>query len=418
MGALPLRSEPVQFWRGLDRVVVLLCVTEVVSWGALYYSLPTAVGAIEADTGWSAIAITGCFSAGLVLSALVGILVGRLLDRVSPRAVMSTGSLVAAIGVVLLAFATSLTVFLLAWLVIGIAQAAVLYQPAFTVIGRHYGDGRDRPMLLLTLAGGLASTVFVPITAALLEVLDWRASYLVLGAVLAVVTIPLHLLMPSQPATPAGELQRREPAGRVIRTRRFVLLATGVTAVTFAAYAVTLNLIPLLADRGFSTGFAALAFALVGVGQVVGRIGLVVLNRYVLARYRPVVIGSTVALTLALFALIPGPAIILAIVALLAGAARGALTLVQATAVAERWGTVRLGSRNGAFGAPITAATALAPVGGVVTATWAGSYPAAVAVFAAIATLGAGCAYLADRRTTRRTQPAPATDHQPVVAVD
>lgn len=392
---------------------MLLCVTEVVSWGALYYSLPTAVGAIEADTGWSAIAITGCFSAGLVLSALVGILVGRLLDKVSPRAVMSTGSLVAVIGVALLAFSTSLPMFLLAWLVIGVAQAAVLYQPAFTVIGRHYGDARDRPMLLLTLAGGLASTVFVPITAALLDAIDWRASYLVLGAVLAVVTIPLHLLLPSQSVILAGSPQRREPAGRVLRTRRFVLLAAGITAVTFAAYAVTVNLIPLLAERGYSLAFAALAFALVGIGQVVGRIGLTVLNRSVPARYRPVVIGGSVVFTLALFALVPGPAIILAIVALLAGAARGALTLVQATAVAERWGTTRLGSLNGAFGAPITAATALAPVAGVVAATWAGSYPAAVVVFAAIAALGAGCAYLADRRVDRPAQAMPADECQP-----
>jgi MFS family permease len=115
---------------GLDRVVVLLCVTEIISWGTLYYSLPTATAAIEADTGWSAVSITASFSGGLILSAFAGIVVGRLLDRISPRTVMTAGSLVAVVGLVLVAFAPTLPFFLAAWLVIGIGQAAVLYQPA------------------------------------------------------------------------------------------------------------------------------------------------------------------------------------------------------------------------------------------------------------------------------------------------
>lgn len=383
--------------QGLDRVVVILCLTEIVSWGALYYSLPTATAAIQADTSWSAVSITAAFSAGLILSALV---VGRMLDRIGPRIVMTAGSLIAVAGICLLSLAPSLSVFLAGWLVIGVAQAAVLYQPAFTVIGRHYGAARDKPMLLLTLAGGLASTIFVPITSLLLSVLDWRGTYLVLGLVLAVVTIPLHLLLPADPAvivqdTPAAG----ESRAVVVRTRRFILLVAGVTGLTFSAYAVTLNLIPLFAERGYSAEFAAIGFALVGIGQVIGRIGLIALNRYIPARLRPVVVGVAIVVVLALFAVIPGPELLLGIVAMIAGAARGALTLVQATAIAERWGSTRLGSLNGLFGAPITAATALAPVAGVIVGTIAGSYGVAAAVFAAIALVGAVLVYAADVRS-------------------
>ncbi len=385
---------------GLDRVVVLLCITEVVSWGSLYYSLPAAVGAISTDTGWSVVTITACFSAGLIVSAAVGILAGRFLDRWGPRVVMAAGSVLAVLGLVLLAGATTVPVFLAAWLLIGVAQAAVLYQPAFTVIARHYGDGRDKPMLILTLAGGLASTIFVPITLGLLVVLDWRATYLVLAGILATITIPLHLLLPTTRDTTPSPRPERAGRGQVVWSRRFVLLATGLTAVTFSSYAVTLNLLPLVTERGYSAPIAALAFALVGVGQVAGRIGLTVLTRTVPAHHRPLTVGAFVAITLALFAIVPGPVWLIAVVSVIAGSARGALTLVQATAVPARWGTARLGALNGMFSAPITAATAVAPVAGVALGVGLASYPAAAAVLAGIALAGAGFAFLADRHAS------------------
>src|SRR3954469_25359730 len=75
------------------RALVALCITQVTSWGVLYYALPVALGPITADTGWSPTAVTAAFSAGLVVSALVGIPVGRWLDRFGPRRVMTAGSL-------------------------------------------------------------------------------------------------------------------------------------------------------------------------------------------------------------------------------------------------------------------------------------------------------------------------------------
>ena len=77
---------------GLRRVLAVLCVTEIVSWGVLYYAFPVLAPSIATDTGWPVSTITAAFSAGLVVSALVGIWSGRLLDRVGPRPVMTVGS--------------------------------------------------------------------------------------------------------------------------------------------------------------------------------------------------------------------------------------------------------------------------------------------------------------------------------------
>jgi MFS family permease len=59
--------------------------------GWLYYALPVLAPAIAVDTGWSVHAVTGAFSAGLVVSALVGVPVGRWLDQIGPRLLMTAG---------------------------------------------------------------------------------------------------------------------------------------------------------------------------------------------------------------------------------------------------------------------------------------------------------------------------------------
>ena len=58
-----------------------LSVGQVVSWGIQYYALIVAAPAIADETGWTLPAITLAFSAGLIVPALSGILVGQWLDR-------------------------------------------------------------------------------------------------------------------------------------------------------------------------------------------------------------------------------------------------------------------------------------------------------------------------------------------------
>lgn len=100
-----------------------LCVTEIVSWGVLYYAFPVALSAITADTGWSAAGASAAFSAGLVVSAVVGISAGRLLDARGPRLVMTVGSVLAVPAVLGVAFAPTLAWFTVAWAVAGAAMA-------------------------------------------------------------------------------------------------------------------------------------------------------------------------------------------------------------------------------------------------------------------------------------------------------
>ena len=380
---------------GLRRVLVVLCATEIVSWGVLYYAFPVLAPAISADRGWPVSTITAAFSAGLVTSALVGIWSGRLLDRIGPRPVMTVGSLSAVPAVVGIALAPSLPLFFAAWVLAGFAMAGTLYPPAFAALTRWWGPRRVRALTVLTLVAGLASTIFAPLTAALLDPLGWRNTYLVLAVVLAVVTIPAHALglrgrwpEPLDTTSVAGRAPRE-----IVRSRAFVLLVPAVALGTFSAFAVVVNQVPLLLERGLSTSTAAWALGLGGVGQVCGRLFYGRLDRALSVRARGVTILGLSALATALLAVVPGPTGLLIAVAMLAGAARGIFTLLQATAISDRWGAAHYGRLNGLLSAPSMVATAVAPWAGAALAATLGGYTAVFWLLAGVAALAAALAW-------------------------
>jgi MFS family permease len=306
---------------------------------------------------------------------------------------MTSGSVLAVPAVIGIAAAPSLAWYFTAWALAGIAMAGVLYQPAFAALTRWWGPRRVTALTVLTLLGGLASTIFAPITAALVESLGWRQTYVVLAVVLAVVTIPAHLigLRGRWPAAEPAAEAHRDP-GAIARSRPFVLLVIAVALATFSAFAVVVNQVPLLIERGLSPTAAAWALGLGGLGQVLGRLGYGRLSRATSVRTRGVLIIALGAVATVLLAILPGPAGLLVAVAMLAGAARGVFTLLQATAISDRWGSTHYGRLGGLLTAPAMLATALAPWAGAALAEALGGYPPVFAVLAALAAVAAALA--------------------------
>ncbi|MCX4657510.1 MFS transporter [Streptomyces microflavus] len=362
-------------------VLPALCATQIISWGIVYYAFPVLNPQITTATGWPAGATTAAFSLGLVVSALAGIRVGRILDHRGPRAVMTAGSALGVISLLIVATAPSLPVFFAGWALAGLAMAATFYQPAFAALTRWWAPDHIRALTIVTLAGGLASTVFAPLTAALAEHLTWRHTYLVLAGILAL-TIPAHALAlrapwPDAPTTPApGATPGTEPADvrDVTRSRPFLLLATAFTLSGFAMYAVLIALVPLLLERGYTTTQAAWALGIGGAGQTLGRTLYATLARRTTATTRTTTLIALGAITTAALAAVPGPYALIIAMSITAGMVRGNLTLLQATAITDRWGTTHYGRLSGLLTAPAHTATALAPFAGAALAMPLGGY--------------------------------------------
>ncbi|MEV0598827.1 MFS transporter [Streptomyces sp. NPDC050315] len=372
-------------------VLPALCATQITSWGIVYYAFPVLNTRITADTGWSPAATTAAFSAALLVSALAGIPVGRILDRRGPRAVMTTGSLVGVAAVLGIAYAPNFASFAASWLLAGVAMAATFYQPAFAALTRWWGADRVRALTAVTLAGGLASTAFAPLTAVLAAHLSWRSTYAVLAVILAVVTVPAHALALRAPWPPAPPPPAQQAADRgpVTRSRPFLLLATALTLNGFAMYAVVITLVPLLIERGASPTTAAWALGLGGAGQTLGRTLYAALARRTGVTTRTAALIAAGAATTAALALAPGPVPLLIVLAVTAGMVRGNLTLLQATAVTDRWGATHYGHRSALLAAPITIAGALAPFTATALATPLGGYPNLFGLLAAASALAA-----------------------------
>src|SRR5215813_12186696 len=218
------------------RAVLVLGVTEIIAWGTLFYPPVLTVPLIAHERGWSMSFAMGGFSLALLTAGLVSPRVGRLIDRYGGHRVMPVGSLLAALGLVLIVYADHPAAYLAVWMLLGVATVATLYDPAFATLGRIFGGAARRPITVLTLAGGFASTVSWPATHVLLEAVGWRGTYLVYAALLAVVAAPLHAF--ALPRTRADAATRPE---QPVQAPSVVLPPTGwpflLVAAAFAAYA-------------------------------------------------------------------------------------------------------------------------------------------------------------------------------------
>jgi MFS family permease len=363
-------------------VVAALCVTETVTWGIIYYGYPVFLRPMEEALGASRVAVTGAFSLGLAVSAFAAMPVGRWLDRRGPRGLMTAGSCLGATLCLAWARVESLPGLYAVWFGMGLAMATTLYEPAFAAVVSWFSTrGRDRALLTLTLAGGLASTIFMPLEAWLLARLGWRAAITVLAVVLGALTIPLHALVlrrpPAEPGPAPGAAGRPGAAsltpGAAARTSVFWVLAVAFVVVNFATVSVTVHLIPYLVDRGYAPAVAAMMVGWMGAMQLPGRLFFVPVAARLGPRWATAAVFGAQAAALAQLPLVRAlPTLVPSVMML--GAANGMSTLARASSIAEIFGPRHYGAIAGAMALGSNGARAVGPVGASLLAVALGSY--------------------------------------------
>ena len=348
------------------RAVLVLGVTEILAWGAIFYPPVLTVPLIAHERGWSMTFAMGGFSLALLTAGLVSPRVGRLIDRHGGHRVMPIGSLMAALGLALIVYADHPAAYLAVWLLIGVATAAILYDPAFATLGRIFGAAARRPITALTLAGGFASTVSWPATHVLLEAVGWRGTYLVYAALLALVAAPLHAFaLPRTRATVAA------PSDQSVQAPSVVLPPTGwpflLVAAAFAAYAfvpsgLSAHLLAIFGRAGIDAATVVAIGALFGPAQVAARICELMFARSI----HPLAIARfAVALLLAAFALMALfglTAAVAASFAVMFGMANGLLTIARGAVPLALFGAAGYGHRVGRIGGPYLVMQAIAPL--------------------------------------------------------
>jgi MFS family permease len=402
-------------------IAATLAITETISWGILYYAFSVFLVPMQEELGWSKATLTGAYSLSLLTAGIAAPFVGRWLDLHGPRLLMTTGSVLGVLLVVAWSRVDRLALYYLIWAGLGLAMAATLYDPAFATLTRWFDRDRNRAFLLVTVAAGFASTIALPLSSWLVDRYGWRTALLILAAILAATTIPLHALLlrrrpedlglrpDGAPQRPDADLRVSNSIGEGMTVREtladpaFRWLTGAFFLETFAMVAVGVHLIPYLTERGDGARLATTATGLIGAAQVGARILATIFGRRL----------SQITLTMLVFALQSVAVMVLLgwqtrtgvlTAVLLLGAGRGVVTLMRAGLVAEFYGRAHFGAISGMQSLFLTGARALAPVGAGIAYTIAGGYPPVLWGMATVSALAA-LAMLQVRRRRRTMSP-------------
>jgi MFS family permease len=346
-------------------VVRILAFTQIMSWGAIYYAITILAPGIERELGWRPEIVFGAFSWSLLVAGIASTPVGILLDRFGGRYVMSIGSALAGIGMIALGAAHSVALYFAAWTVLGVAMAMTLYEAAFATINREFFHASRKAISTLTLFGGLASTVFWPLSLKLDMLFGWRGTYMLYGAAHLFLCLPLHLLLHATPPVVAGAPKRANGSytlHEALRHPAFWKLAFAFAANSFVFSALSVHLIPTLQRFGHSAAMAVLVSAFIGPMQVAGRVGEMAFAH----RIAPTTIGRLTfgALPAALLALIlfGQHEFATAAFCVLYGLSNGIMTIVRGTIPQALFGRDNYGAISGAMAGPAMVARAAGPL--------------------------------------------------------
>jgi MFS family permease len=264
-------------------VAASLAITELTSWGILFYSFSVMVTPMRADLGWSAGTVTGAFAAAFLIAGISAVPVGRLVDRYGSRGVMTVGSCLGVAMLVLWSRVTSPIEFYLLWAGLGVASAMVFYEPAFAATATWFSSKRRLAVTIVTVGGALASVVFVPVATWLVLQVGWRGAVFDLALILAAVTIPLHFgVVRRRSRGPADAVAASRPlqVGQILRLPGFWRISTAFGLSAFTWVAMATYLIPYLVSHHYGAPFAAAIVGLMGASQIVGRLLLLVVHRW------------------------------------------------------------------------------------------------------------------------------------------
>ncbi len=384
--------------RGPHRAVPVFGITMILTWGTLFYSAALLLPLLAQARGWPIALVMSGISVGLLAGGLASPRIGKAIDRHGGHYVMAAGSLLGAASLAALPFATNAIAYFAIWAALGVSMAANLYDPAFATLTRIFGADARKQITLLTLMGGFASTVSWPATHFLLTVTDWRGTYFIYAAVMALVVAPLHAFaVPRSKAKAPVPLEgAKVPAVLAAKGLVFVLVACAFATFMFAQSGMLTHMLLIYERMGVDRGTAVFIGALFGPAQVFARICELALARHT----HPLSVARfSAALLIAgfgVFAIFGIGAVTAGVFVVMFGAANGLMTIARGTLPLALFGPQGYGYLVGRLAAPALAVQAAAPIAMALVIERV-SDPAALALTAGFIAVALAC-FLSIRR--------------------
>ena len=351
---------------------------QTLAWASSYYLPAMLAVPMARDLGVATSMVFAAGSVALIVSALLGPLAGRTIDRHGGRPVLVGTNLLFAASLAGMGLAQGPISLFAAWVLMGVAMGSGLYEAAFATLVRPYGKESRGAITGITLIAGFASTVGWPLSAWMEVQWGWRGACFGWAALHLLVGVPLNGWLPridsvasaqnspaptaTMPAATraAAEPPAHAPAAATHAVRTTVLLSFVFAVTWFTSTAMATHLPRLLQTSGTSLQAAVAIAALVGPAQVVARL----LEFGLLRRMHPLLSAQLAAAAhpvgAAILMVVGAPAA--AVFTVLHGAGNGILTIAKGTLPLALFGPTGYGERQGLLMVPARVAQAFAPL--------------------------------------------------------
>lgn len=262
-----------------------LGISQIIGYGTLMYAYAILLPHMAEDLGLSLSDVFGILSLGLFFGGLMSPVAGKLVDRYGGRWVMTIGSVVAAGAVLSLSRVDSTPELFVAILLAESAGMFVLYNVAFASVARlDLSIPPQKSISIITLFGGVASTIFWPLTLALYTALGWQSTWVVLGIALLLTCVPIHFIaLRGTEITPDSPPRSPRPnwpeLTGPLRKQGMLWMVISFVCSGYIMGAVMTLWVTNVQDLGHSATLAALAGAVIGPFKTVGRFFEMVVSR-------------------------------------------------------------------------------------------------------------------------------------------
>lgn len=387
-------------------ILAVLAITETLSYGMLIYAFSVFVVPLEQHFGWSRTLITAGVTAAQIVAGVLAWPIGVWLDKHGARWLMTAAALWAAVWFVVWSYAVTPRQHIVVWVMLGVAMAGLLYEPAFVVVANWFAQKRSTALTVLTFVTGFSIIIATPVTEWLIRQYDWQVTARVFAVLMIVVVAPLHAIWlrraphdvgqhvdgiaTTSDAAVMGTAVPVVQVWSVLRDRDFWVLTVAFLASTGALVVVLQTLVPHLIDQGYTPAHAAWYAAAIGVLALPSRLLFTPLGAYV-SRY----IIATVLCVMQSFALValvvlPAGWNVWGCVVLF-GLSFGAITPARASLFAERYGVATYGAISGVLALILTLARAAMPLFVEFLRSYNGTYDA---VYVWVGIITAACSLL------------------------
>lgn len=357
-------------------LVWVLGLSTIVSYGTTQYLFGVLLVPIQQETGWSRALLSGGYSLGFLISGLLGFPIGRMIDRHGARVLMTVGSALGGLSLIALGSIHRVSEFYVLWSgALGLAMALTFYPVSFTVMANWFSRRRGSALALLTLLGGLASPIFIPLAGLLVVHVGWRGTVVILGLAQLLIAMPLHaFLLRRHPEDlglrPDGVVTSEHVVTAAIRgasvqealgTRAFWTLTFSSSLGLLAGAAVGTHQVAFMIGRGYEPVLAATMAGLVGLASLPGRYIFNMLSDRLGPHGLLGVCITIQALGVVVLVLAQSTAWLVAYVAVY-GLPFGAISPLRASVLGEHFGRRAYGSITAVQGLPVAIAAAAGPL--------------------------------------------------------